>query len=94
MPASGDLRTVQVARLLGLAHRDVSEEAARAAIAAQVQELGAALFREAVDNDDVISSEAALDYLEVRLSFFGDLIAPNARLAVRAAFAELLAKWE
>ncbi len=88
----GDLRTLQVARMLGLGATPTDVEA-REAIATDPDAFAGALFREAADNDDVTSAEAALDYLETRLSFFGDLIPPEARLAIRAAFANRLTSW-
>ena len=79
-----DLRLIQAARLLGLDRATLTEAAATAAIGAEPAVFGQALFAEAAENDDVTSGAAALDYLETRLRFFGDLVTHPE--AVREAF--------
>lgn len=86
-----DLRLIQAARLLGLDRATLTEAAARAAIAAAPAVFGQALFAEAADNDDVTDAAAALDYLETRLRFFGDLV--QHPVAVREAFRVLTLAW-
>lgn len=90
---SADERTRQLARLLGLPREADSTRAAEAAADA-TERLAAALAAEAAENDDVTSAAAALDYLELRLRFFGELIPPEVGEAVRRHFAELVASWE
>jgi len=91
---AADVRLAQVARILHLALPGLAPADAHAAIAARPAEVAAALFAEAADNDDVTSTEAALDYLESRLSEFGDLVPPDAADRIRAAFRERLKAWE
>ena len=88
------VRLVQLARILGLDPSTIDDDVARAAIAARPADLGAALFEEAAQNDDVTSTETALDYLEGRLAFFSDLVGGEAEAAVRAEFGERLKAWE
>lgn len=71
----------------------IDEAQARAAILAAPDAFAAALFAEAADNDDVVSSAAALEYLETRLSFLGDLIG-DAGAAIREAFRRRVAAWD
>ncbi len=87
-----DLRLIQIARLLGLDRDTLTETAARAAIAAAPAAFATVLFAEAADNDDVTSATAALDYLETRLLFFGELV-PHPD-SVREAFRVLTLAWE
>ena len=91
MAESRDLRLVQLARLLNRAIE--SESDAVRAIAHDPATLGAALVDEAAQNDDVVSSAAALDYLDTRLAFFGPLVGDRSN-AVREAFAERLEAWD
>jgi len=91
---AADVRLARVARILHLAPPGPTAADARAAIAARTGEVAGALFAEAADNDDVTSTEAALDYLESRLSEFGDLVSPDAADRIRVAFRERLKAWE
>jgi hypothetical protein len=91
---SGDIRLVQVARMLGLGAHTVPEPVAREAIAKRPADFAAALFAEAAANDDVTSTKAALDYLDGRLSYFRDLLTAPTEAAIRTAFAGRLAAWE
>ena len=91
---AGDVRLVQLARMLGLPPDDLDRARATAAVAGRPGDLAEAIFGEAVDSDDVISTETALDYLEGRLVFFGDLITPEAAAAIRRLFRERLRAWE
>lgn len=88
-----DVRLVQLARMLRLPPDELDRAAAAAAIAARPDDLAAAIFQEAADSDDVISTETALDYLEGRLVFFGDLVPPTAAAEVRRCFRERLRAW-
>lgn len=92
---TGDVRLVQLARMLGLGRATaLDHQAAAALVRDRPRDLADAIFHEAADSDDVLSTEAALDYLQGRLVFFGDLIAPEAATTIRRAFRERLAAWE
>lgn len=88
----GDLRLTQLARLFDRAL--TTTEDARNTIAREPDVLAAALLDEAAQNDDVISVEAARDYLEMRLADFGDLVGPGTADTVRAEFNDRLRSWE
>ena len=89
-----DIRLVQLARILGLPGETLTADAARAAIAARPADVASAFFHEAADNDDVISVAAALDYLEGRLAFFGDLIPASGAAPIRESFRTAVESWE
>jgi hypothetical protein len=89
----GDIRLVQVARMLQLGSHTVDDARARAEIAARPADFARALFEEAAANDDVTSPEAALDYLEGRLSELNDLIADDLCADLRREFAGRLRAW-
>ncbi len=91
---TADMRLVQLARMLAVPLADLTPGSARALIAARPADMADALFREAADSDDVTDTSTALDYLEGRLSFFGELLSPVAAEAVRAAFRERVRAWE
>ena len=78
--------------MLRLDRATLTEAVARAAISAAPDVFGQALFAEAAENDDVTSGPAALDYLETRLRFFGELV-PHPE-AVREAFRVLTLAWD
>lgn len=88
-----DERVRQLARLLGL-RRGAGGEEVSAAARERPEVLAAALAAEAAENDDVTSAEAARDYLELRLRFFGELVGPPVDAAVRRRFDELVSRWE
>ncbi len=90
----GDVRLIQLARILALDPATLSHDAARAAISERPADLASAILREAADNDDVTSTAAALDYLESRLAELGDLIDEQAAVAIREGFARRLRAWE
>lgn len=83
---------IQLRRILRLPALDAAE--APAATREYSGPLAAAFFAEAADSDDVISREAALDYLESRLSFFGDVISASDADTIRADFAVRLNAWD
>ena len=89
---TADIRLIHAARMLGLPIATLTPESARDAIAARPADFASALFEEAAGNDDVTSAAAALDYLETRLAFFGDLTG-EATASVRRDFASHLAAW-
>jgi hypothetical protein len=89
----GDIRLVQVARMLRLGSHTVGAARARAEIAARPGDFAHALFEEAAANDDVTSTEAALDYLEARLSELYELLDGGVTNALRREFANLLGAW-
>jgi hypothetical protein len=88
-----DIRLVQAARMMGLNRDQVTENSARTAIASDALHFADELFLEAVASDDVTSEASALDYLEVRLAFFGDLLDIPVPNTVRTRFAERLEAW-
>jgi hypothetical protein len=79
--------------MLGLARGSLDARSASAAIAARRPDFVAALVAEAADNDDVTSAEAALEYLDGRLRFFGDLVGGADGEAIRASFVSATAAW-
>ncbi|MCC6382967.1 MAG: hypothetical protein IT304_10700 [Dehalococcoidia bacterium] len=83
----------QAARLLGLAVHPAAEAAIRDAISRDPERFADALFAEAADSDDVTGIESGAVYLEDRLVFFGDLIAPPARQAIHERFRQRSAAW-
>lgn len=88
-------RVVQLARILGRDAGELDDAAsARAAIDAHPDELASAFFHEAADSDDVTSVETALEYLEGRFAFFGDLVGAEAAARIRMRFGELVEQWE
>lgn len=89
----GDERIRQLARLLGLP-RDADAALVAAQAAARPGDLAAALVAEAAENDDVTSTAAAQEYLELRLRFFGAILPPSAQEEVRRRFAVLVAAWD
>jgi hypothetical protein len=93
MTPPGNVRLVQVTRMLGLEPPAATEAEARSAIAARPAEFAGALFLEAADSDDVTSVESALEYLEARLAFFGAMLTSETADALRAAFRERLKAW-
>jgi hypothetical protein len=88
-----DERLVQLARIMGLDRGETTEDTARTAIAADPNRLADELFAEAAASDDVTSEAAALDYLEGRIAFFGDLLDVPVPNTVRTRFAERLEAW-
>ena len=93
MSESRDIRIVQLSRMLGLAADVADYGSASSAIARDPAAFANALFDEAVQNDDVLSRESALDYLEMRLAFFGEVTTGH-EAAVRDAFRRRLAAWD
>lgn len=69
------------------------DENARAAISAEPGVLASALFLEAVESDDVTSTEAARQYLNDRLTFLGELV-DDVSASIESAFEESLHAWE
>lgn len=90
---AADIRLIQVARILGLPLSGLTRDAAREAIAMRAPEMALAFFLEAADSDDVTGFDSAVDYLDGRITFFGDLVAPAAAETMRAAFRERLRSW-
>lgn len=89
-----DIRRVQLARILDLPASHLTGRNAATAIAAHPDELADAFFHEAAANDDVLSKETALEYLEGRLAFFSGLIPAGTVTEIRICFAERLRAWE
>jgi hypothetical protein len=79
--------------MMGLERDQVTENLARTAIASDPIRFADELFLEAVASDDVTSEETALDYLEGRLTFFGDLLDVPVPNTARTRFAERLEAW-
>lgn len=88
-----DIRLVQLARLLGLP-RNTARDLILDAVRQRSDVLAAAFFAEAADNDDVISTDGALEYLADRLSFFSDLFDDATSADVRARFRHHVRAWE
>jgi hypothetical protein len=91
---ASDVRLIQLSRMLNLALPGLDRDGARQAIAVRPDMMASALFSEAADNDDVISAEAALQYLEDRLSYFGDYVPAECAEEIRTRFKELVSAWE
>ena len=91
---AADVRVTQLARIFGIAHDDASEAAVKAAASSRPAHLGAAIFHEAVDSDDVTDQGSARAYLDARLAILGDLVPQPAQAAVRTEFDRLVAAWE
>lgn len=91
---AGDARLTGLARILGLDPADLDPTTARVAIRERADELAAAFFAEAAENDDVTGPGTARDYLALRLAGLGDLILPEAAAAIRAGFEQRLRAWE
>lgn len=90
-----DIRLIQLARMLGLDPGAALDDASAASLVRErATALADAIFHEAADSDDVVSAETALDYLEGRLIFFGDLVPAETAAAIRRAFRERLRAWE
>lgn len=79
--------------MMGLDRDAVTEDAARTAIAGDPTRFADELFAEAAASDDVMSETSALDYLEGRLAFFGDLLDVPVPNLVRTRFAERMEAW-
>ena len=92
MPASADTRLTHITRIFGQ-EAGASATAARLAIAANPADFANALRAEAAASDDVTSAETALGYLDDRLAWFGDFIAPKTGAEIRAAFAKAIEEW-
>jgi hypothetical protein len=88
-----EVRLIQAARMMGMERDEVTEQSARTAIASDPVTFADELFLEAAASDDVTSEAAALDYLEGRLAFFGDLLDVPVPNTVRTRFAERLEAW-
>jgi hypothetical protein len=88
-----DVRLIQVARIYGLARDETTDETARAAINNDPRRLAEALFEEATASDDVISEATALEYLEGRFAFLGDVVGDAARDATELHFRVRLQAW-
>jgi hypothetical protein len=93
LDASGDIRDIQLARILGLPRTTPSRDLAEA-VRARPADVARALFEEAADNDDVTGQDSALAYLEDRLAYFGEGIPSGVADAIRREFEHRLAAWE
>ncbi len=88
-------RVTQLARILQQDPATLEgSTAAREAVDANPGTLANAFFHEAADSDDVTSVSAALDYLEGRITFFGDFISTPTATEIRSRFRELVSPWE
>lgn len=88
---------VQLSRMLGMPVDVLEHQVRTQALANTIEDsvgtLAEAFFHEAADSDDVTSIETGMDYLEVRLAYFGELVRPAAAEAIRGRFAELVESW-
>lgn len=88
-------RVTQLARILNREARELADDAgARSAINKNTDTVAEALFQEAADSDDVVSTGTALEYMEGRIAFFGDLIEDDAASGIRDRFTALVAQWD
>ncbi len=88
-----DVRLIQVARIYGLVRDEMTDALAKAAVHENPHRLATAIFEEATASDDVISEETALEYLEGRFSFLGDLVVAEDRTAIKRDFQARLEEW-
>jgi hypothetical protein len=88
------LRLVQLARLMGARTHALSREEARSRAASDPARLAQGLLAEAADNDDVLSADGALDYMEERLRYFGEALDGETPERVREAFRALVQRWD
>ena len=86
-----DPRLVQLTRILNSSLETAS--AARQAVSARADDVADALVLEASASDDVTNPESAMDYLEGRLSYLGDTVAPAAAERIRSRFRERISNW-
>jgi hypothetical protein len=93
MSAAGP-QLVQLSRMLGVPVEELEQRDLAQTIEDSVGTLAEAFFHEAADSDDVTSIETGMEYLEVRLAYFGELVRPAAAEAIRARFRELVESWE
>lgn len=91
---AGDVRLTQLARIFGLPHDNINEAAVKTAVSSRPADLGAAIFHEAVNSDDVIDEASALAYLDARLAILGDLVPTPSHAPLRAEFERLLSAWQ
>jgi hypothetical protein len=91
MTQPADPRLRQAARLLGVDSIDAAS--ARDAFARDPAGLALGLVEEAAASDDVTSAASAIDYLETRLVYLGDLLDDATAAAVRGHFAEAVRGW-
>lgn len=86
-----DPRLVQLGRILNTPIDSIAD--ARAAVSVRPEDVAEALFLEAAASDDVTSAVAALDYLETRLAYLGDIVEPSAAAHIRNHFRERISAW-
>ncbi|MBA4180333.1 MAG: hypothetical protein C0506_07080 [Anaerolinea sp.] len=86
-----DPRLVQLARILNTPLE--SAEAARVAVSARFEDVAEALVLEAAASDDVTSGQSALEYLEGRLLYLGEILEPAAAARIRDRFRARTASW-
>ena len=86
-----DPRLVQLTRILNSSLDSAS--VAREAVSARPDDVADALVLEASASDDVMSAESAVDYLDGRLSYLGDIVDPAAAERIRARFRERIGNW-
>ena len=85
---------VQLSRMLGMPVDELEGQDLAQTIEDSVGTLAEAFFHEAADSDDVTSIDTGMEYLEVRLAYFGEFVRPAAAEAIRARFRELVETWE
>ena len=91
MDPSLDLQLIQLRRLLE--KPDYDHISARSYIEEEPSAFARALFVEVVASDDVVSEENARSYLELRINFFDDFLSKPTKVALTAAFEEMLEEW-
>ena len=85
---------VQLSRMLGVPVEELEQRDLAQTIEDSVGTLAEAFFHEAADSDDVTSIDTGMEYLEVRLAYFGELVRPATAEEIRARFGELVESWE
>ena len=93
MSAAGP-QLVQLSRMLGVPVEELEQRDLAQTIEDSVGMLAEAFFHEAADSDDVTSIDTGMEYLEVRLAYFGELVRPATAEAIRQRFRELVESWE
>ncbi|MCK9517851.1 MAG: hypothetical protein M0R74_02310 [Dehalococcoidia bacterium] len=94
MTHTPDVRLKQAARILGVSHESLDIASARDAFHSRPGDVASALFQEAAENDDVVSVQTALDYLEDRLDYLAAFLDSETNDAVRTAFQQRIEAWE
>jgi hypothetical protein len=84
----------QVARMLGDDRlRSATDDAVRAATEAGFERLAQSLLEEIAASDDVVDRDSALSYLDSRLQFLREALAPDLSERLREAVRRQVEAW-